>query len=175
MGLIARAIEAEGIPTLSLSSARDITRAVAPPRAAYLDYPLGHTSGKAHEPQLNLQILRDTFSAFDSLAVPGSMAHLSQRWAETDDWKFKVFAPASGSFASAADLPECAVPDGPASDGPKSDGPASASEAAKPAVPYEDDRVARHSTPQYQTEADAQAARASHDGEDCLVCAGIDY
>ena len=54
MGLIARAIEAEGIPTLSVTSARDITRAVWPPRAAYLDYPLGHTSGRPHEPELNL-------------------------------------------------------------------------------------------------------------------------
>ena len=39
---------------------------------------------------------------------------------------------------------------------------------------YEDDRVARHDTPQYQTEADEAAAEHSHDGEECLVCAGID-
>jgi len=38
-----------------------------------------------------------------------------------------------------------------------------------------DDRNHRHDTPQYQTKADAAAAAASHAGEQCLVCAGIDY
>ncbi|WP_420623368.1 hypothetical protein [Candidatus Poriferisodalis sp.] len=155
MGLIARAIEAEGIPTLSVTSARDITRAVWPPRAAYLDYPLGHTSGRPHEPELNLQILRDAFAAFENLRVPGSMAHLRYRWSESDRWKDKVFAPS----AEAADLSESAVPTG--------------GESAS--ATYDDDRIQRHPTPQYQTEQDAAAARASHDGEECLVCAGIDY
>ncbi|WP_420443240.1 hypothetical protein [Candidatus Poriferisodalis sp.] len=155
MGLIARAIEAEGIPTLSVTSARDITRAAWPPRAAYLDYPLGHTSGRPNEPELNLAILRDAFAAVENLRVPGSMAHLRYRWSESDRWKDKVFAPS----AEAADVPESAVPTG----GESASGT------------YDDDRVQRHPTPQYQTEQDAEAARASHDGEDCLVCAGIDY
>ena len=142
-----------------MSSARDITRAAWPPRSVYLDYPLGHTSGKPHEPELNLQILRDTFAAFEHLGVPGSMAHLPYRWSETDRWKDKVFAPST----KAADLPECATPGG---DGAQQDATGG---------DYEDDRVERHPTPQYQTEDDAAAARLSHDGEDCLVCAGIDY
>ena len=138
-----------------MSSARDITRAAWPPRSAYLDYPLGRTAGRPHEPELNLQILRDTFAAFENLGVPGSMAHLPYRWSDSDRWKDGVFAPAT----KAADLPESAVPTGTA--------------AGKDT--YEDDRVARHPTPQYQTEEDAAAARASHDGEECLVCAGIDF
>ncbi|HCB34357.1 MAG TPA: hypothetical protein DEP69_04155 [Acidimicrobiaceae bacterium] len=144
MGLIARALEASGLPTLSLSSARDITRAVRPPRAAYLDYPLGHTAGRPHEPALNKSILADTLRAFETLAEPGAMAHLDYRWADTDDWKEKAFAPSDSSS-----------------------GPSSGA--------YEDDRTERHETPQYQSDADAAAAAASHDGEDCLVCAGVDY
>jgi hypothetical protein len=149
VGLIARAIEAAGIATLSLSSARDITRAAWPPRSAYLDFPLGHTSGRPHQPELNTSILRDTMAAFESLGEPGSMAHLSYRWSDTDGWKDRVFAPSSKS----------------ADEGPTSDGGSD----------YGDDRVARHSTPQFQTDADEQAALAEHDGEECLVCAGIDY
>lgn len=140
-----------------MSSARDITRAAWPPRAAYLDYPLGHTSGRAHEPEQNLAILRDTFAAFENLRVPGSMAHLPYRWSDTDRWKDRVFAPST----KAEELPECAVPTDEA--------------AASADGGYEDDRIERHPTPQYQTDEDAAAARASHDGEDCLVCAGIDY
>ncbi len=142
-----------------MSSARDITRAAWPPRSVYLDYPLGHTSGKPHEPELNLQILRDTFAAFENLGVPGSMAHLPYRWSDTDRWKDRVFAPST----KAADLPECATPSGEDATQDASGGD------------YEDDRVERHPTPQYQTDEDAAAARASHDGEECLVCAGIDY
>lgn len=142
-----------------MSSARDITRAAWPPRSVYLDYPLGHTSGKPHEPVLNLQILRDTFAAFENLGVPGSMAHLPYRWSDTDRWKDRVFAPST----TAADLPECATPNGENTQQDAAGGG------------YEDDRVERHPTPQYQTDEDAAAARASHDGEECLVCAGIDY
>lgn len=39
----------------------------------------------------------------------------------------------------------------------------------------DDDRVARHDTPQYQSDADAAAAASSHAGRDCMVCAGVDY
>lgn len=142
-----------------MSSARDITRAAWPPRSVYLDYPLGHTSGKPHQPELNLQILRDTFAAFENLGVPGSMAHLPYRWSDTDRWKDRVFAPST----KAEDLPECATPDGGDTQGDTASGG------------YEDDRTERHPTPQYQTDDDAEAARLSHDGEECLVCAGIDY
>ncbi|WP_420609806.1 hypothetical protein [Candidatus Poriferisodalis sp.] len=138
-----------------MSSARDITRAAWPPRSVYLDYPLGHTSGRPHEPELNQQILRDALAAFENLRVPGSMAHLPYRWSDSDRWKDRVFAPST----KAEELPECAVPTG---------------EAAATAT-YDDDRVERHPTPQYQTDEDAAAARVSHDGEECLVCAGIDY
>ena len=145
MGLIARALEEAGVPTLSMSSARDITRSAWPARSTYLDFPLGHTAGKPNEPELNASIMRDTLAAFESLSQPGAMAHLAYRWADTDDWKDKVFAPVESS-----------------------EGSGKSSE-------YEDDRVARHDTPQYQTEKDHQAAEHSHEGEECLVCAGIDY
>ena len=145
MGLIARAIEEAGIPTLSMSSARDITRSAWPARSVYLDYPLGHTAGRPNDHQLNESIMRDTLGAFESLSEPGSMAHLPYRWADNDDWTDKVFAPVESEESSE-----------------KSGG-------------YDDDRVARYETPQYQSEEDHAAAEHSHDGEECLVCAGIDY
>jgi hypothetical protein len=132
-----------------------------------LDYPLGHTSGRPHEPELNRQILRDTLAAFENLRVPGSMAHLPYRWSDSDRWKDRVFAPST----KAEDLPECATPTG----DDVADATAAASNGSSNSGGYEDDRVERHPTPQYQTDEDAAAARASHDGEECLVCAGIDY
>lgn len=141
MGLIARQLEAAGIPTVSLTSARDITAAANPPRAVFVDYPLGHTSGRVGEPALNRQIVSAALDALE-LTEPGVIVDLPHVWADTDDWKdgvMQVRTSLSGETST------------------------------------EDDRVARHDTPQYQTKDDADAAAASHDGEACLVCAGIDY
>jgi len=143
VGLIARQLEQAGIPTVCLTSARDITRSVNPPRSVFLDYPLGHTSGRAHEPELNLAIVGRALQAFDELTEPGSMVHLQHHWAESDDWKDDVMRP-----------------------GPAGDGDSAA---------MEDDRVERLDTPQYQSQADAEAAEATHADVDCLVCAGIDF
>ena len=87
MGLIARQVEAAGIPTLCMTSALSITRAVNPPRAAFLDYPLGHTTGKRHEPELQRSILRDALAGFATLTEPGSVTTLEYTWAPDDAWK----------------------------------------------------------------------------------------
>jgi hypothetical protein len=70
-----------------MSSALDITRAVNPPRTAFLDYPLGHTTGKPKAPALQREILLDALSAFGSLDSPGSVKILSQKWDTDEDWK----------------------------------------------------------------------------------------
>lgn len=92
MGLVARHVEAAGIPTLCMTSAFDITNAVRPPRAAFLDYPLGHTTGKPGEPELQRKILIEALGAFASLSSPGTVRTLPFRWSEDESWKEKVFA-----------------------------------------------------------------------------------
>ena len=87
MGLIARRIEADGIPTMSLTSALSITRSVNPPRAAFLDYPLGHTAGKARDPDLQREIVAAALAAVNELDRPGSVKILPYRWSGDDDWK----------------------------------------------------------------------------------------
>lgn len=86
MGLIARHLEAAGISTLCMSSALDITKAVNPPRAAFLDFPLGHTTGKPHQPELQREILVWAFEGFTAMTVPGSVKTLPFRW-DDEDWK----------------------------------------------------------------------------------------
>ena len=92
MGLVAKHTETAGIPTLCVTSARDITRAVNPPRAAFLDFPLGHTAGKPHEPDLQRRILVEALSSFETMTSPGSMEELPFRWSEDEEWKAKAFA-----------------------------------------------------------------------------------
>ena len=93
MGLIAREVEARGIATISMSSARSITAAVNLPRAVFLDFPLGHTAGRAHDKAGQRKIMIDTLSALDSIQAPGTIRDLAYRWHENDDWKDTVMRP----------------------------------------------------------------------------------
>jgi len=46
-----------------MTSALDITRAVNPPRAVFVNFPLGHQTGKPHQPELQRAIVRDAMRA----------------------------------------------------------------------------------------------------------------
>jgi hypothetical protein len=70
-----------------MTSALSITRAVKPPRAAFLDFPLGHTTGKPHDPELQRAILRAALAGFESIDEPGSVTTLPFVWSEDDSWK----------------------------------------------------------------------------------------
>ena len=76
-----------------MSSAYSITAAVNPPRAVYLDFPLGHTAGKPHDAGLQRRILRDTLDALVDIDAPGTIRWLPYRWAEDDGWKDLVMRP----------------------------------------------------------------------------------
>ena len=73
-----------------MSSALDITKSVKPPRAAFLDYPLGHIIGKPHHPALQRSILIEALDAFSSLTKPGSVKMLPFEFCENPYWKKAV-------------------------------------------------------------------------------------
>lgn len=82
-----------------MTSALSITRAANPPRAAYVDFPLGHTSGKPHQPDLNRAIVRDALAAFESVTQPGGIRMLAYEWADDDAWKDAVMRPRAAGTA----------------------------------------------------------------------------
>lgn len=109
MGLIARQLEHAGIPTVSLTSARDITVAANPARAVFLDYPLGHTAGRIEEPELNRQIVSAALEVLVAATEPGTVVDLPHAWADTDDWKdavMRVSTTPSGSKETVDDRVE---------------------------------------------------------------------
>ena len=94
MGLVARAVEEAGVPTLCMSSALDITRAVKPPRSVFVNFPLGHQTGKPHDPALQRSILKDAFRALETMTVPGAVVTLPYVWDdEGDDWEEQEYRP----------------------------------------------------------------------------------
>ena len=56
--VLARALEAGGLPTLMLSTLRDISQAYQPPRTALVDYPIGAPCGRVGDPEHQRATLR---------------------------------------------------------------------------------------------------------------------
>ena len=70
-----------------MGSALDILEAVNPPRAAFLDYLLGHTAGKPFDRDLQRAIAVSALDAFNSLDEPGQIERLPFYWGDDDTWK----------------------------------------------------------------------------------------
>ena len=87
MGLIARTLEAAGISTVSLSSARSITAAANPPRAVFLDYPLGQTAGRAGDPDEQDFVMNSALNAVEGMTQPGAIEAIDLQWSNDDSWK----------------------------------------------------------------------------------------
>lgn len=84
MGLVQRAIEARGIPTVGLSLQRTATEAVRPPRTVFLRYPFGHPFGRPWAGAEQRHILLDALAGLVKVRVPGEILDLPYRWRRTD-------------------------------------------------------------------------------------------
>ena len=80
MGLIARVIEAAGIPTVAISLQREITEQVKPPRAVYLRWPFGHPMGEPDRPAQQRQVLQDALDLLLAAREPGVIVDLPYPW-----------------------------------------------------------------------------------------------
>ncbi|MFQ6079932.1 MAG: hypothetical protein ACE5NJ_12490 [Thermodesulfobacteriota bacterium] len=78
MGLIQRAIEAEGISTISISLNRTITEKVKPPRALLVGFPLGHPMGNPSEKKRQRQILTEGLNHLIKIVEPGTIADMRE-------------------------------------------------------------------------------------------------
>lgn len=76
MGLIAREIEARGIPTVSLSALRKPTLLVRPPRALFTRNPNSQIVGAPNDRDAQLAILRRALRLLEEDPVPGTLTDL---------------------------------------------------------------------------------------------------
>jgi len=76
-----------------IASARDITESVKPPRAVFVDYPLGHQTGLPGNVESQRAILRSALDVFQNAREPGVIVDLPFRWHE--DFDFRAAAPGS--------------------------------------------------------------------------------
>lgn len=86
-GLVARYAEARGISTVCLSNVYDVTCSVNPPRAAFVDFPMGYVAGKPGRPELQYRIIRNALELLNESDRSGRIEILPFRWDRNDLWK----------------------------------------------------------------------------------------
>jgi hypothetical protein len=67
-----------------MTSALDITRSVKAPRAVFVNFPLGHQTGRPNDAAIQRQIVRDAMRAFETIATPGEIVELPYVWDPND-------------------------------------------------------------------------------------------
>ncbi len=102
----------------------------------YLDFPLGHTAGRAHDVQSQRAVVVAALRLLEEAQQAGSTTKLRQRWSEDDAWKDGVMRPKTNVD--------------------RTDG-------------FDDDRVERFATPQYQELEDAALVT-----EECPTCVWLE-
>jgi hypothetical protein len=92
VGLVARHLEANGIATVTFSCARDITEAVLPPRAVFLDYPLGSTCGRPNDSANQRAVILAGLRLLETGRTPGEIVDLPFEWSADETWKRLIFS-----------------------------------------------------------------------------------
>ncbi len=73
-------IEAAGIPTVLVSTGRDLTELVCPPRSLFVNYPMGNPFGPPDEPDVQRELLRTALRLAEQATVAGEIVDLDDTW-----------------------------------------------------------------------------------------------
>lgn len=77
-----RELETRGVPTVSVSVARDVTEAVKPPRALFLPFPMGHHFGPPFHVALQRRIVEAALELLESVRESGTIIDFPMTWAQ---------------------------------------------------------------------------------------------
>ena len=85
--LVARHLEANGIPTVVMGCAKDIIEHAAVPRFLFSDFPLGNSAGKPHDMASQAQTLELALKVLETASGPQTTMQSPLRWSEDASWK----------------------------------------------------------------------------------------
>ena len=87
MGLVARHLEANGIPTVIMGAAKDIVEHCGVPRFLFSDFPLGNSAGKPFDVESQAATLELALRVLESAPAPRTTVQSPQRWSDDTTWK----------------------------------------------------------------------------------------
>jgi D-proline reductase (dithiol) PrdB len=80
VGLLARALESEGIPTVCVVMNRDITENVKTPRALHVRFPYGAPLGPAADRETQRAVIHNALDVLVSATTPGAIVESHIEW-----------------------------------------------------------------------------------------------
>jgi hypothetical protein len=86
VSLVARHLEAAGMPTVVLGSARDIVETCAVPRFLFVDFPLGNPCGLPWDSAMQRRIVEHALHLFEAAPGPCTTECSPERWG-SDGWR----------------------------------------------------------------------------------------
>ena len=87
VSLVARALEANGIPTVVIGAARDIVEHCGVPRFLFSDFPLGNSAGRPNDPESQALTLELALRVLEAAPAPRATVQSPLRWSDNPDWK----------------------------------------------------------------------------------------
>src|SRR5262245_48665470 len=85
--LVARHLEANGVPTVVMGCAKDIVEHCGVARFLFSDFPLGNSAGKPHDIASQEMTLELALVLLETAAEPRTKLQSPLRWSESDEWK----------------------------------------------------------------------------------------
>jgi D-proline reductase (dithiol) PrdB len=87
VSLVSRHLEANGIATVILGSARDVVEHCGVARFLYLDFPLGNPCGKPYDKDMQLDIVRQAIGLFDTARSGRTTVKAQVSWDHDQSWR----------------------------------------------------------------------------------------
>lgn len=87
MSLVARHLEANGIPTVIMGSAKDIVEHAGVPRFLFTDFPLGNSAGRPNDVESQAFTMELALTVLETAPGPRTTVQSPLRWSDNPDWK----------------------------------------------------------------------------------------
>jgi hypothetical protein len=94
VSLVARHLEANGIPTVVIAAARDIVEHAGVARMLHVDFPLGSPCGEPYDVAQQRAILERALLLLESAREPRTVERAPFEWSGGSGWKETVFTQA---------------------------------------------------------------------------------
>jgi hypothetical protein len=100
VSLVARHLEANGLPTVVLGSARDIVEQCGVARFVFTDFPLGNPCGKPNDAAMQREIVGIALDLLETARYPRTTVQTPFQWDATGKWRATYMQLASSNEAA---------------------------------------------------------------------------
>lgn len=105
MSLVARHLEAQGIPTIVIGSALDIVEECGVPRFLFVDFPLGNPCGRPWDAAMQRRIVEQGLGVLASATASRTTVRCAENWGD-DVWRERYMAVTDENRAELAEKGE---------------------------------------------------------------------